>query len=66
MRPAIDRISSASMTKSLNEAIELLRALPDEEREAAVQVLFAYISNDDRECVVDDTCHDVPGRQTNE
>jgi hypothetical protein len=37
------------MTKLLEQAIEHLRDLPDEEQDAAADVLFAYISNDDRQ-----------------
>jgi hypothetical protein len=36
------------MTKLLDEAIDQLRELPDEEQDAAADVVFAYISNDDR------------------
>jgi hypothetical protein len=36
------------MTKSLDEAIDQLRELPDEEQDAAADAIFAYISNDDR------------------
>jgi hypothetical protein len=36
------------MTKLLKEAIETLRELPEEEQDAAADVLFAYISNDER------------------
>lgn len=37
------------MTKLLEEAIEQLRDLPEEEQDAAADVLFAYISSDARE-----------------
>ena len=37
------------MTKQLEEAIEVLRDLPEEEQDAAADVLFAYISNEDRQ-----------------
>lgn len=37
------------MTKSLEEAIEQLRDLPEEEQDAAADVLFAYIASDERE-----------------
>jgi hypothetical protein len=35
------------MTKLLEEAIEQLRDLPEEEQDAAADVLFAYISSDE-------------------
>jgi toxin ParE1/3/4 len=37
------------MTKLLQEAIETLRELPEDEQNAAADVLFAYISSDDRQ-----------------
>lgn len=37
------------MTKLLEQAIEQLRELPEEEQDAAADVLFAYISTDERE-----------------
>jgi hypothetical protein len=37
------------MTKLLEEAIEELRNLPEDEQDAAADVLFAYISSDDRQ-----------------
>jgi hypothetical protein len=37
------------MTKLLEEAIEQLRDLPEDEQDAAADVLFAYISSDARE-----------------
>jgi len=37
------------MTKLLEEAIEQLRDLPEDEQDAAADVLFAYISNNARE-----------------
>jgi hypothetical protein len=36
------------MTRLLDEAIETLRQLPAEEQDAAADVLFAYMSNDER------------------
>ena len=36
------------MTKLLEDAIEELRNLPDEEQDAAADVVFAYISSDER------------------
>jgi hypothetical protein len=36
------------MTKLLDEAIEQLRELPDEDQNAAADVVFAYVANDDR------------------
>ena len=36
------------MTRLLDEAIETLRQLPEEEQDAAADVLFAYMSNDER------------------
>ena len=36
------------MSRLLDEAIETLRDLPEEDQDAAADVLFAYISNDDR------------------
>jgi hypothetical protein len=37
------------MTRLLDEAIETLRNLPEEDQDAAADVLFAYISNDERQ-----------------
>jgi hypothetical protein len=37
------------MTKLLEEAIEQLRDLPEDEQDAAADVLFVYIANDARE-----------------
>jgi hypothetical protein len=37
------------MTKLLEEAIEQLRDLPEEEQDAAADVLFAYIASDERD-----------------
>jgi hypothetical protein len=37
------------MTKLLQEAIDQLRELPAEEQDAAADVLFAYISSDERQ-----------------
>jgi hypothetical protein len=37
------------MTKLLDEAINELRNLPDDEQDAAADVLFAYISSDERQ-----------------
>lgn len=37
------------MTTLLEEAIEQLRELPEDEQDAAADVLFAYISSDERE-----------------
>jgi hypothetical protein len=36
------------MTRTLEEAIESLRELPEEEQDAAATAIFAYISNDER------------------
>jgi hypothetical protein len=36
------------MTRTLEEAIESLRELPEEEQDAAAAAIFAYISNDER------------------
>jgi hypothetical protein len=36
------------MTRHLEEAIETLRELPEEDQDAAADVLFAYISNEER------------------
>ena len=36
------------MTKHLEQAIEQVRELPAEEQDAAADVLFAYISSDER------------------
>jgi hypothetical protein len=38
------------MTKLLEEAIEELRNLPDDEQDAAADVVFAYVSSDERQC----------------
>jgi len=40
------------MTKLLEQAIDQLRDLPEEEQDAAADVLFAYISSDDRQFVL--------------
>jgi hypothetical protein len=37
------------MTRHLEEAIETLRDLPEEEQDAAADVLFAYIFSEERE-----------------
>jgi hypothetical protein len=37
------------MTKLLDQAIEHLRDLPEDEQDAAADVLFAYIASDDRQ-----------------
>jgi hypothetical protein len=37
------------MSKLLDEAIQTLRDLPDEDQDAAADVLFAYMSNDERQ-----------------
>lgn len=37
------------MRKSLEQAIEQLRELPEEEHDAAADVVFAYVANDDRQ-----------------
>ncbi len=37
------------MSKLLQEAIQTLRQLPEDEQDAAADVLFAYISSDERE-----------------
>jgi hypothetical protein len=37
------------MSKLLKEAIEKLRELPEEEQDAVADVLFAYISSEERE-----------------
>jgi len=37
------------MSQLLDEAIETLRDLPEEDQDAAAEVLFAYISNDERQ-----------------
>lgn len=37
------------MTKLLEEAIEHLRELPEEEQDGAADVLFAFISSDERQ-----------------
>jgi hypothetical protein len=36
------------MTRHLEEAIKTLRDLPEEEQDAAADVLFAYISSEER------------------
>lgn len=36
------------MSKLLEEAIEQLRELPEEEQNAAADVVFAYVSSDER------------------
>jgi len=45
------------MTRLLEEAINRLRELPEEERDAAAMALFTYLTADDRSEVmnVDDT-----------
>ena len=37
------------MSHLLDEAIETLRDLPEEEQDAAADVLFAYMANDERQ-----------------
>jgi len=37
------------MTRLLDEAIEQLRALPEEEKDAAAHALFAYICDEARQ-----------------
>ena len=37
------------MTKLLDEAIEHLRDLPEDEQDAAADLLFTYIASDERE-----------------
>jgi hypothetical protein len=37
------------MTRLLEEAIEELRHLPEDEQDAAADVLFAYITSDERQ-----------------
>ena len=37
------------MSKLLEEAIEQLRELPEEEQNAAADVVFAYVSSDERQ-----------------
>jgi hypothetical protein len=39
------------MTKLLEEAIQQLRDLPEEERNTAADVLFTYVSGDERQYV---------------
>ena len=41
------------MTRLLDEAIETIRELPDEEQDAAADVIFAYISNDERQYLLE-------------
>jgi hypothetical protein len=36
------------MTRLLDEAIEKLRDLPEDEQDAAAEMLFAYIESDER------------------
>lgn len=47
------------MTTLLDEAIERLRELPDDEQNAAADVLFAYIASDD-------TAHELRSDQVEE
>lgn len=53
VRPCVlnfdDLVQCKGMTKLLEEAIEQLRDLPEEEQDAAADVLFAYMSSDARE-----------------
>ncbi len=42
------------MTKRLEEAIELIRNLSDEERDKAVDFVFVYLSNEERDGSPDD------------
>lgn len=37
------------MTKLLDEALDQLRDLPEEEQDAAADLLFSYIASDERE-----------------
>jgi hypothetical protein len=42
------------MTKRLEEAMELVRDLPDEEQDRAAEVVFIYLSSDEREGAPDE------------
>jgi hypothetical protein len=44
-----DLLYCLHMTRLLDEAIETIRELPEEEQDAAADVIFAYISNDERQ-----------------
>lgn len=37
-----------TVTKRLEEAIELVRKLPEEEQDAAAEFVFVYLSSDER------------------
>ena len=49
MQNFADLIQCQHMTKLLEEAIEQLRDLPEDEQDAAADVLFVYIASDARE-----------------
>ena len=54
------------MSRLLDEAIETLRDLPEEDQDAAADVLFAYISEDERQyCLRPDQAEAVRGIQRN-
>lgn len=46
---SLGRDTLFNMRKLLEEAIEQLRELPEDQQDAAADVLFAYISSDERE-----------------
>ncbi len=48
-------ISFDVMTRRLEEVIELVRSLPDEEQEMAAELVFVYLSNDERQGFPDET-----------
>lgn len=43
---------TSSMSKLLEDAIEQLRELPEDQQDAAADVVFAYISNEERHYVL--------------
>jgi hypothetical protein len=42
------------MTERLEEAIELVRTLPDDEQDRAAELVLVYLSSDEREGRLDD------------
>ena len=44
----------ANMTMRLEEAIELVRSLPDEEQGKAAEAVFIYLSSDERQGSLDE------------
>jgi hypothetical protein len=43
-----------NVTKRLEEAIELVRSLPEDEQDRAAELVFVYLSNDERQGSLDE------------